>query len=279
MPMRKVFDRKSYIRFYEEASQKYPEGKIVIGSPIGRLRIKKLLNYLDIFAKKKGLLLDAGCSNGFFLFSHITKKEGRKAVGIDIGSGHLKSAFKTAKNLEAERDTYFLVGDLEDLPFMNNSFDTIICSEVIEHLLEPERAFREFERVLKSKGILIVTTPNPLYISKKTNPMFWSKCVLSSLKSVVFVERTFEIRTTPAIEKYGITPTQYKHTEFAPFELEKMLPSTFKVIESKSIIFSLPLLEKSYKSEAFLSMVSKICEVCPILNKLGNWSILIARKD
>ena len=279
MAMRKVFDRKSYIRFYEEASQKYPEGKIVMRSPIGRLRIKKLLNYLDIFVKKGGLLLDAGCSNGFLLFSHITKKEGRKAVGIDIGSGHLKSAFKTAKNLEVKRDTYFLVGDLEDLPFKNNSFDTIICSEVIEHLLEPERAFREFGRVLKSRGFLIVTTPNPLYIFKKTNPIFWSKCVLSSLKSVVFVERTSEIRTTPAIEKYGIAPTRYKHTEFAPFELEKMLPSTFKVIESKSIIFSLPLLQRFPKSEILRSMVSKICEACPILNKLGNWSILIARKD
>jgi ubiquinone/menaquinone biosynthesis C-methylase UbiE len=210
--------------------------------------------------------------------SYIKEKEGRNAVGIDIGSGHLKNAFNDAKNLEAERDAYFLVGDLEDLPFKNNSFDTIICSEVIEHLLEPERAIREFERVLKSKGILVVTVPNPLHILKKMSPIFWSKCVLSSLKCVVFVEKTHWIRTTPAIEKYGVTPTRYKHTEFAPFELEKMLPSTFKVIESKTIIFSSPLLERVPKSEILLSTFSNICEACPILNKLGNYSILVARK-
>lgn len=277
--MRIALDRKNYIDFYEEISQKYPEGEIVMGSLIGRLRIKRLLNYLDIFAKDGGLLLDAGCSSGFLLLSYIKEKEGRKAVGIDIGSGHLKNAFKQAKNLAVERNTYFLVGDLEDLPFKNNSFDTIICSEVLEHLLEPDRAIREFERVLKSEGILIVTTPNPLHIFKKINPVFWVKCVLSGLKNVIFVERTYEIETTPAVEKYGVSPTRYKHTEFAPFELEKMLPSTFKVIQSKSIIFPLPLPQRLPKSETLLSKFSKISEACPILNKLGIWSLLIARKE
>ncbi len=277
--MRKAFDRKNYIDYYEEISQKYPEGKIVMGSPDGRLRIKKLLNYLDIFAKDGGLLLDAGCSDGFLLFSYIKEKRSRKAVGIDIGSGHLKNALRNAKNLEVERDAYFLVGDLEELPFKNNSFDTIICSEVIEHLLEPEKALREFERVLKSKGILIATTPNPLCIFKKINPVFWVECVLSGFKNVVFVEKIYEIETTQAVEKYGVSPTQYKHTEFAPFELEKMLPSTFNVIQSKSIIFSLPLLQRLPKSEILLSVFSKICEACPILNKLGKWSILIATKE
>ncbi|MDI6867744.1 class I SAM-dependent methyltransferase [Methanoculleus sp.] len=276
--MRIAFDRQNYIDYYEEISQKYPEGEIVMGSLVGRLRIKRLLNYLDIFSKEGGLVLDAGCSNGVLLLSYIKEKDGRKAVGIDIGSGNLKNAFSTAKDLEVERNTYFLVGDCVDLPFKNNSFDTLICSEVIEHLFEPDRAINEFDRVLKSEGILIVTTPNPLHIFKKINPTFWCKCVLSSLKSVVLVEKTYEISTTPAVEKYGVTPTRYKHTEFAPFELEKMLPSTFKLIDLKSIIFPLPLLQRWSKSETLLSFFSKICETCPILSKLGIWSVLVARK-
>ena len=46
------------------------------------------------------------------------------------------------------------------LPFQDNYFDLVLLSEVIEHLVNPDNALKEAHRVLKSNGILIVTTPN-----------------------------------------------------------------------------------------------------------------------
>src|ERR1700674_1109967 len=46
------------------------------------------------------------------------------------------------------------------LPVRDDSFDIIISTEVIEHLENPRAIFREFYRLLRSNGVLIVTTPN-----------------------------------------------------------------------------------------------------------------------
>jgi SAM-dependent methyltransferase len=48
----------------------------------------------------------------------------------------------------------------ERLPFQDESFDLVYLTEVIEHLVSPDRALREIWRVLRPKGHLIVSTPN-----------------------------------------------------------------------------------------------------------------------
>ncbi len=51
-------------------------------------------------------------------------------------------------------------GSAEKMPFDANQFDSIIAGELIEHLNHPERFVSESARVLKTGGILILTTPN-----------------------------------------------------------------------------------------------------------------------
>ena len=51
-------------------------------------------------------------------------------------------------------------GDGTILPFGDNTFDWVVCSEVLEHVPEREKMISEFARVLKPNGILILTTPN-----------------------------------------------------------------------------------------------------------------------
>lgn len=51
-------------------------------------------------------------------------------------------------------------GDVCQLGFDNGTFDTVIAKEAIEHLLEPDKALREWHRVLSPGGLLVLTTPN-----------------------------------------------------------------------------------------------------------------------
>lgn len=52
------------------------------------------------------------------------------------------------------------VGNSLDIPLPNNSFDVIVCSEVLEHIPDIDRAVREIYRIIKPSGILIVSSPN-----------------------------------------------------------------------------------------------------------------------
>jgi len=59
-------------------------------------------------------------------------------------------------------------GDLNgDLPFDNHSFDFVTCLEGLEHIENPQQAIREFARVLRSGGTVIVSIPNILNIEER----------------------------------------------------------------------------------------------------------------
>jgi SAM-dependent methyltransferase len=51
------------------------------------------------------------------------------------------------------------VSDILDIPVPDSSYDVILCTEVIEHIPEPTLAIREFSRILKPGGTLLITAP------------------------------------------------------------------------------------------------------------------------
>jgi ubiquinone/menaquinone biosynthesis C-methylase UbiE len=52
-----------------------------------------------------------------------------------------------------------IISDITSIPVDNNSYDNIICIEVFEHLPQPQLAIREFSRIIKPNGKLIITAP------------------------------------------------------------------------------------------------------------------------
>lgn len=51
------------------------------------------------------------------------------------------------------------IGDITNIPVANESFDWVICTEVFEHIPRPDLALKEFSRILRSGGSLVVTAP------------------------------------------------------------------------------------------------------------------------
>ena len=97
-------------------------------------------------------LLDAGCGKGFTGKSVI--EYCKEYHGMDLSS--------TAINFAKKRipEGKFKVGTIREISYGNGEFDCILCSEVLEHVPEYKTAIKEMTRVLKSKGFLIITTPN-----------------------------------------------------------------------------------------------------------------------
>lgn len=102
--------------------------------------------------KKEISILDAGCGQGYFCNLFNNKKY--HVVGVDISN----NAIKKAKTLYPEIN--FKVCSLEDrLPFNDKSFDVAWSTEVIEHIYYVYNYLHEINRILKPKGVFIITTP------------------------------------------------------------------------------------------------------------------------
>ena len=92
--------------------------------------------------------LDVGCGTGLIL-RHLPAG----AIGIDLNPRHIDRARNYAPQASIE------IGDAEHLRFSDRQFSTVVCTEVLEHLVHPEYALSEIYRVLQPGGVLIGSTP------------------------------------------------------------------------------------------------------------------------
>jgi ubiquinone/menaquinone biosynthesis C-methylase UbiE len=102
------------------------------------------------------LVLDAGCGPG--TYGVILSEWGNNVVGIDISSDAVREAGKRALN----NCLAFvpMVGDIENLPFREASFDICFCGYALHHFPNINKAVIEFTRVLKPGGTLVLAEPN-----------------------------------------------------------------------------------------------------------------------
>jgi SAM-dependent methyltransferase len=98
-------------------------------------------------------LLDAGAGEGQYrsAFAHI------RYVGVDLAVGDERWDYG---NLDA-------VSDLCRLPFGQDSFDAVLCTQVLEHVPEPRHVLMEIHRVLKPGGRLFLTAPQSWHQHQK----------------------------------------------------------------------------------------------------------------
>lgn len=118
-------------------------------------RAHAILQYIEDRKPKK--VLDAGCGRGFYT-AMLSKYSFIKEIhGVDISNEYLTQAQKTAGK---SSKVFLKQGSIYDLPFPNNHFDTVICSEIFEHLDKDVKAMKEIHRVLKPGGILLASVPH-----------------------------------------------------------------------------------------------------------------------
>lgn len=96
-------------------------------------------------------LLDCGCGTGPMISLLYEKDSTKNYTGLDITPKMIEVG--KSKNLKGVK---WVVGDCEDLPFEDNSFDVIICSNSFHHYPNPQRFFDSAKRVLRSGGRLIL---------------------------------------------------------------------------------------------------------------------------
>lgn len=120
-----------------------------------RIRIPVIENFKSKFKVNHNNILDIGCSSGAFTKIYLNGQN--KVLGLDMNLSSLEKARKNQVDV--------LLGNVLNLPLKNKSFDIINFCEVIEHLPNPLQALKEINRVLKHRGLLLLTTNNRCAIS------------------------------------------------------------------------------------------------------------------
>lgn len=112
---------------------------------------RKLAQVLKLLPKNSQAILDVGCSSGLLTAEIYKSVPTSKITGLDS----YKDAIAFARSKYPTIS--FIVGDAHKLPFKNKTFDLVVCTETLEHLVDPKKALQEIKRVLKNQGKTIIS--------------------------------------------------------------------------------------------------------------------------
>jgi SAM-dependent methyltransferase len=127
-------------------------------NPRERAMMVIIAKYLENW-REKDIFESSPCDRGL---SHRLRVEAKK---------YIPAHFYPDKNL-GEMVNGFRNENLENLTFPNENFDLVITQDVLEHLFEPEKAFKEISRVLKPGGLHIFTVP---FYASNDKTIVWAK--------------------------------------------------------------------------------------------------------
>jgi ubiquinone/menaquinone biosynthesis C-methylase UbiE len=134
-----------------------------------------------------------------------------------------------------------IVSDIANIPVEENTFDNVLCSEVFEHIPHPIKAIKEFNRILKPNGKLIITAPfcsmthfAPYHFYSGFNSYFYNKYL---------PENGFEIQELSPNANYFDYVGQELRFSFDPNnKYRKITPN---LIQKLSLRFVLAFLQKN----------------------------------
>jgi ubiquinone/menaquinone biosynthesis C-methylase UbiE len=218
----------------------------------------RMINVMKLLGSANGPFLEVGCAEGLYVrFYSKTHDSTKTVVGLDLARNYIKKAMKSC------RAAHWVVGDVYHLPFKKESFDVVLCTEVLEHLLNPRIGFHEICQV--SRKLILVTVPEFL------SPLFYMARDLKLLRLLgskrekrrvwdPISGHTFEIPLEEVIN-------WSKEERFPVLFLQERL--YFNPPFSKPVTFSICLFKVLH------STLSKI----PYLRRYGPANIVLARRS
>lgn len=142
---------------------------------------------------KNGKVLDIGSADGVFTRELLDATKASNIIGIDV----LAHSVDWANNhWKRNKKMSFEVGNAHKLDFKANTFDAVFALEVLEHVHDPVKVFKEIKRVLKKGGYAIFLVPTDViwfkigwdYIWTKTRGSIWDDTHIQSFTNDKLIE-------------------------------------------------------------------------------------------
>ncbi len=173
----------------------------------GDIRHEKIINpvVFELLGDLRNkAVLDAGCGNGYF--SRKIAKKAQKVIGIDF----TYELIQKAKRKNSSQNIEFIEGDLEHLPFPLATFDVILCNMVLMDVERLNKVVSEFNRVVKTKGIIIISIIHPCF---ENPPRTYSLFDGKGIRIGSIIQKYFETGLVKD-EKNKINNEPYQHYHY-----------------------------------------------------------------
>jgi len=129
-------------------------------NPVQRYLVRRFHRQIAFLVEMTGAerILDAGCGEGFVISDLLQENGGLTITGIDCSL----EAIEMARQMVPPVLSRVCVGDLREMPYADDSFDLVMCLEVLEHLPDPHRGLRELRR-MTSEHCLVSVPHEPFF--------------------------------------------------------------------------------------------------------------------
>lgn len=205
-------------------------------------REKQLDFRLSKFIKPSCRVLDIGC---FYPVDAIRfAQKGCEVTAIDIAKGVIKKAEEIAKKEKIKGKIHFKVADATSLDFKDNSFDAVYDFSTIDHIPDWKKAVKEYARVVKKNGKVIVVCVN------KLQPTAWLELLRQRLNK-------------------GVHPRWGYFVPLFPWQLKKELEKNGLVIKKfDSEVMWVPVLPRAL-DKILDTGLTKLVKKLPFLKIIG----------
>ena len=124
-------------------------------------------------------ILDIATGTGDLALLMATSLNPDKVIGLDISEGMLSVGKLKVNKANLSEKIDMVVGDSENMPFEDNTFDAITVSFGVRNFANLDKGIQEIARVLKPTGVLVILeTSNPTKFPFKQGYKFYSKAIL-----------------------------------------------------------------------------------------------------
>lgn len=135
-------------------------------------------------------ILDIATGTGDLAIS-LSKTSAEEIVGLDISDGMLEVGRKKIKTKNLDGIIKMVIGDSEDLPFENDTFDAITVAFGVRNFMNLKKGLSEIQRVLKPNGIFVILeTSVPTKTPYKQGYKLYSKFILPTIGKVFSKDRS-----------------------------------------------------------------------------------------
>jgi len=186
-------------------------------NPVSKLFQNNFLNTVIKTTRPLNIenILDAGCGDGILLARLKREKIGKSWVGFDSDAGIVELANKLHPGIKITKENIY------DIPYKSNSFDLVACTEVLERLENPKKAYKELLRV--SRKYVLLSVPNePFFTLQRIGRL---KNLLQFGKHPEYVQRW----TVPGFTKF----VKVRNVKIVARKFP--LPRTMVIVKKKSI--------------------------------------------